>query len=341
MTLRFGQWTLGLDGGDPPPARSDRRQGLVGRAHAGARPQRAAGLRRHDRGLQGVSRLRPASRPDLEAEIDAGVAWLEAKTGRAFGAGPHPLLVSVRSGAAVSMPGMMDTVLNLGINDVTEAALAAECGDPGLRPQHPPALPRSLFAHRAASSTAPEFERDAIAAPMARGDRRQLRRRSPERRARAAAQGGSRRVRFVELAPRPPLPPASRHSRRSRHGRHRAGDGVRQSRRALGHGRAVLAQPDSTGARRALWRISAARAGRGRRLGQVHARALVRARSPDARSPRRPAARRRRGSSRPGATCRTSNSPSSAASSISFSRAPPSSRRTRRRISRSTSRAKG
>jgi len=46
-----------------------------------------------------------------------------------FGSGPLPLLVSVRSGAAASMPGMMDTVLNLGMNDVTEAALAEESGD--------------------------------------------------------------------------------------------------------------------------------------------------------------------------------------------------------------------
>jgi len=62
-------------------------------------------------------------------ELKANIAWLEASTGRTFGRGPSPLLVSVRSGAAVSMPGMMDTVLNLGVNDETEAALAAECGD--------------------------------------------------------------------------------------------------------------------------------------------------------------------------------------------------------------------
>lgn len=66
----------------------------------------------------------------LDAQIDAGVAWLEARSECAFGDGPRPLLVSVRSGAAVSMPGMLDTVLNLGINDTTEAALAARTGDP-------------------------------------------------------------------------------------------------------------------------------------------------------------------------------------------------------------------
>ncbi len=55
-----------------------------------------------------------------------GMRRLEAATSRTFGRGPRPLLVSVRSGAAVSMPGMMDTVLNLGVNDQVEEALAAE-----------------------------------------------------------------------------------------------------------------------------------------------------------------------------------------------------------------------
>ena len=72
------------------------------------------------------------SMPDgLAEEIVEGLAWLEDRTGRTFGHGPSPLLLSVRSGAAVSMPGMMDTVLNLGIADATEAALAAETGEPG------------------------------------------------------------------------------------------------------------------------------------------------------------------------------------------------------------------
>lgn len=70
--------------------------------------------------------------PDgLEAEIAGQLTWLEEQTGRTFGRGPSPLLLSVRSGAAISMPGMMDTVLNLGIADDTEAALADESGEPG------------------------------------------------------------------------------------------------------------------------------------------------------------------------------------------------------------------
>ncbi|PKP99647.1 MAG: pyruvate, phosphate dikinase [Alphaproteobacteria bacterium HGW-Alphaproteobacteria-13] len=67
----------------------------------------------------------------LSEEIDAGLAWLEGETGRRFGAGDKRLLLSVRSGAAISMPGMMDTVLNLGIDDGGEAALAVETGLPG------------------------------------------------------------------------------------------------------------------------------------------------------------------------------------------------------------------
>ncbi|MGY5309819.1 pyruvate, phosphate dikinase [Nocardia gipuzkoensis] len=66
---------------------------------------------------------------DIWRAVRAGVAALERGTGRTFGSGARPLLVSVRSGAAVSMPGMMDTVLNLGMNEVVARALAAETGN--------------------------------------------------------------------------------------------------------------------------------------------------------------------------------------------------------------------
>ena len=62
------------------------------------------------------------------ASVRTGIAHIEATTGRKVGCSQRPLLVSVRSGAPVSMPGMMDTVLNLGINDATELALAKETG---------------------------------------------------------------------------------------------------------------------------------------------------------------------------------------------------------------------
>jgi pyruvate, orthophosphate dikinase len=65
----------------------------------------------------------------LEAEIDEHMAALETKTGKRFGDAQDPLLVSVRSGAAVSMPGMMDTILNLGLNDEASEGLAKATGN--------------------------------------------------------------------------------------------------------------------------------------------------------------------------------------------------------------------
>ncbi|MBB5687058.1 pyruvate, phosphate dikinase [Sphingobium boeckii] len=65
----------------------------------------------------------------LRAEVANGIAHIESVTGKKFGDNADPLLVSVRSGARVSMPGMMDTVLNLGLNDETVKGLADVSGD--------------------------------------------------------------------------------------------------------------------------------------------------------------------------------------------------------------------
>ena len=62
-------------------------------------------------------------------DVEAAVARVEKLAGKKFGSSENPLLVSVRSGAPVSMPGMMDTILNLGLNDDTVAALAKSAGD--------------------------------------------------------------------------------------------------------------------------------------------------------------------------------------------------------------------
>jgi pyruvate,orthophosphate dikinase len=62
---------------------------------------------------------------DIWNDVRDKMGWVEAETSRTFGHGTRPLLVSVRSGAAQSMPGMMDTVLDLGIDDAVEDALAA------------------------------------------------------------------------------------------------------------------------------------------------------------------------------------------------------------------------
>jgi pyruvate,orthophosphate dikinase len=65
----------------------------------------------------------------LEVEVAEHVARLEVRTGKRFGDDADPLLVSVRSGAAVSMPGMMDTILNLGLNDEAAEGLARRTGN--------------------------------------------------------------------------------------------------------------------------------------------------------------------------------------------------------------------
>ena len=156
MTLGFGQWTLAIDAGDPPS-----RDLIGGKAWSVARMQ-ALGLTVPPAFVVTTAACNAylatgREPPELEAEIDAGIGWLESKTGRSFGAGPHPLLVSVRSGAPVSMPGMMDTVLNLGINETTEAALATECGDPAFaRNTHKRFL--DLYAHIVLRATTPELD---------------------------------------------------------------------------------------------------------------------------------------------------------------------------------------
>jgi pyruvate, orthophosphate dikinase len=66
----------------------------------------------------------------LQAQVENALQRLETSTDKHLGDGENPLLVSVRSGAAVSMPGMMETILNLGLNDVTVEGLTAQSGNP-------------------------------------------------------------------------------------------------------------------------------------------------------------------------------------------------------------------
>jgi pyruvate,orthophosphate dikinase len=69
--------------------------------------------------------------PDgVDAQVEAALASLEADTGKVFGDAADPLLLSVRSGARASMPGMMDTILNLGLNDDTVQGVIASTGNP-------------------------------------------------------------------------------------------------------------------------------------------------------------------------------------------------------------------
>lgn len=66
----------------------------------------------------------------IQKDVEDAIAHVEKLTGKQFDNPSNPLLVSVRSGARASMPGMMDTVLNLGMNDATVASLAEKSGNP-------------------------------------------------------------------------------------------------------------------------------------------------------------------------------------------------------------------
>ncbi|MGV0643929.1 pyruvate, phosphate dikinase [Mycolicibacterium sp. XJ2546] len=126
--LEDGQLVVRLDGSRIYP-----RMMVGGKAH-GLSKIRAAGLPTPPAFTVTVDACRQYfEAPDdlmarLWPQIEEGVGWLQAQTDHTFGRGPVPLLVSVRSGAPASMPGMMDTVLNLGINDDVERILAEKCG---------------------------------------------------------------------------------------------------------------------------------------------------------------------------------------------------------------------
>ena len=74
--------------------------------------------------------MRGGLSPDVDKQMDEALAKLEALQGQKLGTGDNPLLVSVRSGAKFSMPGMMDTILNLGLNDESVQALAKRSNNP-------------------------------------------------------------------------------------------------------------------------------------------------------------------------------------------------------------------
>ena len=124
----IGRWVVPLDG-DVLPDRA-----LVGGKAWGVAVMRRAGLPVPPAFVVTTEACRAyladAALPDgLLGELRAGIAMLEAETGRRFGVPERPLLLAVRSGAAISMPGMLDTVLNLGMTEEIEAALGRESGD--------------------------------------------------------------------------------------------------------------------------------------------------------------------------------------------------------------------
>ena len=87
----------------------------------------------------------------LAAEVKAALEKVERAMGARFGDPKNPLLVSVRSGARASMPGMMDTILNLGLNDTVAAGLIAKTGQRTVRVRFLPALRADVRRRRARS----------------------------------------------------------------------------------------------------------------------------------------------------------------------------------------------
>ena len=167
--------------------------------------------------------------PDgLLDEMRAGIATLEAETGRRFGSDDRPLLLAIRSGAAISMPGMLDTVLNLGMSEEIETALARESGDTAFARDTHRRFYRDVRAYRAQGRHRPAPARGHRGgmAKGRRGDRGrgEACRVAPADQLEGAVSCG---LRFVERAACEAVSAASRAPGRRGHGRHGSGHGVR------------------------------------------------------------------------------------------------------------------
>ena len=186
---------------------------------------------------------------ELKGQVDAALAAVEKAVGLNFGDKAHPLLVSVRSGARVSMPGMMDTVLNLGLNDITVEGLAKAANDARFAwdsyrrfIQMYGSVVMGVDHHRFeeiiehAKLDADVIEDTALTAdrlapggrglqgPGPAGDRQAV----PAGPARAALGRDRRGVRVLDEPSRDHLSPPARYPGRMGHRRQRAGHGVRQ-----------------------------------------------------------------------------------------------------------------
>jgi pyruvate,orthophosphate dikinase len=121
-------WTVQIDSGDIPDRSliGGKAWSIARMSHLGLRvpPAFVITTEAHQRYVQTGNLW-----PELLEEIGYGLQWLATRTGRQFDGNSNPLQVSVRSGAAISMPGMMDTVLNLGIHRGTRDALIAQFGN--------------------------------------------------------------------------------------------------------------------------------------------------------------------------------------------------------------------
>ena len=212
-------------------------------------------------------------------------------SGKKFGDAADPLLVSVRSGARVSMPGMMDTVLNLGLNDETVEGLAASSGDARFAWDSYRRFIQMYsdvvlgLDHHLFEDALEIAKEDAAISPIPRWRRKIGRRWSrntsnwsrpngaSHSRRMCTSNCGARSARcLIQLGsgPRQGLSPPERHSRRLGHRGQRAGDGVRQHGRYQRHRRRL--HPRSGDRReRLLRRMAGQRAGRGRGRRYPHA----------------------------------------------------------------------
>ena len=271
----------------------------------------------------------------LDAEVAGARARLEKAMGKTIGDAGDPLLVSVRSGAKFSMPGMMDTVLNLGLNDESVEGLAKQTGDErfafdsyrrfiAMYARIVLELPGeefdSLFdaAKELAGTDIGRQGADRAAALPRRlvpADRRAPHRQAlPPEADRAAARRHRGRVPQLERPPRHRVPRPGAHRARPRHRRQRPGHGLRQPRRQLGHRRRLHPRPRHRHQGR-LRRLPGQRPGRGRRGRHPQHRAHLGAQEAVPQGARRAAQdlRPARGATTP--TCATPSSPSSRASS--------------------------
>ncbi len=225
----------------------------------------------------------------LMEEVDQHLASLETSMGKGLGDANDPLLVSVRSGAKFSMPGMMDTVLNLGLNEESVKGLAEQTGGDLRFARDAYRRFIQMFGKIVMDVPADAFEDTLDDAKTAKGEGAQdtdldaddlagLTDRFlgdlpgahgepvPDRPEGAAPPGDRGGLQELERQAGPRLPPAEQDQRRPRHGGERRRDGLRQPRRRLGHGCRVHARPLDRRAG-AVRRLSGERAGRGRRGG--------------------------------------------------------------------------
>ena len=209
-----------------------------------------ARIHHHDDRLHAVVRQRPqADAGDRSRDGEPTSASSRRPPGLTFGSTSNPLLVSVRSGAKFSMPGMMDTILNLGLNDAGRRGAEEEDRQRPLRlrqlpPLHPDVRQRRARDRqgqvrarvRGGQARARRGHRHRPGRGRPEGDRRALqgahqeqdRQAVPAGPVRPAARRARRGVPLVEQRPREDLPPPVRDPGPHRHGRQRAADGVRQ-----------------------------------------------------------------------------------------------------------------